>query len=104
MSDNGVNRVARTRRWFIGAVTATAGSVLVHRTLASPRQATEPVRFFDVIADPAVVVSMTNGEQFSVTAKDRATGEVLEQHDGVTAATLLVLASDHFAVVERSGP
>ncbi|MGI9645860.1 MAG: hypothetical protein ACR2O6_11190 [Ilumatobacteraceae bacterium] len=103
MPDAGTRKVAGSRRWFIGAVAATAGSVAVHRAWpSSSGQSAEPIRFFDVVTDPEVVVSMTNGEEFSVSAKDRATGEVIEHHDGVTATTLLELQSDHFDVVERS--
>ena len=104
MKDDDVARVGRSRRWFVGAAAVTAGSLLLRGTWSRTEQTTEPVRFFDVVTDPTATVSITNGDEFTVAVKDRSTGEVLEQHDRVTAHTLLRLRSEYVQIVERSGP
>jgi hypothetical protein len=97
--------IRRSRRWFVGALVAGVASTMVggQATLASPRRKRRAaVRSFDVIHDPSVRVSMTNGRRFVVCAKDARTGEILERHERVTARRLLDLSSDHFQIVGRT--
>lgn len=94
-----------SRRRFVVAAVAGAGATLggVAVTVAALPRGAEgtPVRFFDVVHDESVYVTMTDGVEFVVTVKETGTGAVLETHDGVTATTLLTLQSDHVAIVER---
>ena len=56
------------------------------------------LRSFDVIHDPSVYVTMTNGLEFTVEVKDTETKEVLERFDRVTARSLLSLDSQHVQI------
>lgn len=103
MSNQTDRPVLRTRRWFVAAVVAGVGSTVVGATdlLAAPRRRLERVRHFDVVHDPSVAVTMTNGHGFTVCVKDVASGEVLERHERVTAWNLLHLESAHVQIVQR---
>ncbi len=81
-----------------GAAVA-AGAVTIWRLADSPEGGGTAIRTFRISHDPAVYVTMTNGEEFVVEVKERGTGRVLEHHDGVTAYNLLDLPTDHVSIV-----
>lgn len=83
-----------------GAGALVAGGVTVFSVL----DADDPVslRSFDVHHEPSVYVTMTNGVEFIVEVKDVETREVLERFEGVTAASLLSLQSDHVTIAETA--
>lgn len=80
----------------VGAA-ATGGLVVVQATRDDEPDA---ARTFEVVHDPAVYVTMTNGTEFEVAVKRTDTGEVLERFDRVTARSLLSLESDHVRFAE----
>lgn len=103
MSNQTDRSVRTTRRWFVTASVAVVGATVVGGAdlLAAPRRRLERVRSFDVVHDPSVAVTMTNGHGFTVCVKDVATGDVLERHERVTAWSLLHLESAHVQIVQR---
>jgi hypothetical protein len=85
-----------------GAGAVVAGGVTMFLLVDSDADGGSALRSFDVIHDPSVYVTMTNGLEFTVEVKDTETKEVLERFDRVTARSLLSLDLASFSESEVS--
>jgi len=93
-----------SRRSFTTLAAGAAGAAVVggFAVLQGTGAGPQAVGTFDVTHDRTVYVTMTNGSEFVVQVKRQGTGEVLENHTGVTAYNLLTLESDYVSFSEVS--
>lgn len=95
-----IGELTIARRRFGAIALGGACAAVVGGGLALWDNNADTVRFFDVVHDESVYVTMTNGAEFVVEVKQVGTREVLERHEGVTARSLHSLKSERLVIIK----